>query len=42
MKALRCHAFGPVGHLALEDIASPLPGRGQAVVAIKAAGVKVE
>jgi len=39
MKALRCHAFGPVGHLALEDVPSPLPGPRQAVVSIKAAGV---
>lgn len=39
MKAVRCHAFGPVGHLALEDVASPVPGPRQAVVTIKAAGV---
>ena len=39
MKALRCHAFGPVGHLAVEDIASPIPGPQQAVVTVKAAGV---
>ena len=39
MKAVRCHAFGPVGHLALEDIASPVPGPRQAVVTVKAAGV---
>ena len=39
MKAIRCHAFGPVGHLALEDVASPVPGPRQAVVTIKAAGV---
>ncbi len=32
MKAMRCHAFGPVGHLALEDVASPVPGPRQAVV----------
>ena len=39
MKAVRCHAFGPVGHLALEDVASPVPGPRQVVVTIKAAGV---
>ena len=39
MKALRCNAFGPVGHLALEDIASPVPGAGQVVVTVAAAGV---
>src|SRR5262249_26341455 len=39
MRAVRCHAFGPVGHLALEEIASPTPGPHQAVVTIKAAAV---
>jgi NADPH2:quinone reductase len=39
MRAVRCHAFGPVGHLALEDIASPKPGPHQAVVTVKAAAV---
>jgi NADPH2:quinone reductase len=39
MKAVRCHAFGPVGHLALEDVPPPVPGRGQVVVSVKAAGV---
>ena len=40
MKALRCHAFGPVGHLALEeDVASPVPSPQQAVVTVRAAGV---
>ncbi|HVN34775.1 MAG TPA: NADPH:quinone oxidoreductase family protein [Casimicrobiaceae bacterium] len=39
MRALRCHAFGPVGHLALEEIASPTPGPHQAVVSVKAAAV---
>jgi NADPH:quinone reductase len=39
MKALRCHAFGPVGHLALDDVPSPVPGPKQVVVTVKAAGV---
>jgi NADPH2:quinone reductase len=39
MRAVRCHAFGPVGHLALEEIASPTPGAHQAVVTVKAAAV---
>ncbi len=39
MKALRCNAYGPVGHLALEDIPAPVPGAHQVVVAVKAAGV---
>jgi NADPH2:quinone reductase len=39
MRAVRCHAFGPVGHLALEDVPSPVAGPGQVVVTVKAAGV---
>lgn len=39
MRAVRCRAFGPVGHLALEDVPSPEPGPGQVVVTVKAAGV---
>jgi len=39
MKALRCHAFGPVGHLAVEDVPPLVPGPRQAVVSVKAAGV---
>ena len=39
MRAVRCHAFGPVGHLALEEIASPAPGPHQAVVTVRAAAV---
>jgi NADPH:quinone reductase len=39
VKALRCNAFGPVGHLVLEDVPSPIPGPGQLVVTVKAAGV---
>jgi NADPH2:quinone reductase len=39
MRALRCNAYGPVGHLALEDIPAPVPGAHQVVVTVKAAGV---
>ena len=39
MKALRCHAFGPLEGLTLDDIPPPVPGRNQVVVAVKAAGV---
>lgn len=39
MKALRCNAFGPVEDLALEEVPSPVPGRTQVVVTVKAAGV---
>ena len=39
MKAIRCHAFGPVEGLSLDDIPVPVAGRNQVVVAVKAAGV---
>jgi NADPH2:quinone reductase len=39
VKALRCNAYGPVGHLALEDVPAPVPGARQVVVTVKAAGV---
>jgi len=39
MRAWRCHAFGPVGHLSLEDIPAPVAGARQVVVTVRAAGV---
>ncbi len=39
MKALRCHAFGPVGELTVDEIPSPVPGSNDVVIAVKAAGV---
>ena len=36
MKALLCHAFGPISGLRLDDAADPLPGPGQVVVAVRA------
>lgn len=39
MKALMCHAFGPIADLRVEDVASPTPGPGQVRVAVKAASV---
>ena len=29
MKALMCHAFGPIDTLRVEEVASPVPGPGQ-------------
>ncbi len=39
MKALLCKEFGPADKLVLEEIASPEPGKGQVVIAVKACGV---
>ena len=39
MKAVLCKAFGPPESLVVEDVPSPAPGPGEAVVAVKAAGV---
>src|SRR5690349_7424966 len=39
MKAIRAHEFGPPGVMRIEEIPSPVPGHGQVLVAIKAAGV---
>ncbi len=39
MKALMCHAWGPIDQLRLEEIADPHPGPGQAVVEVRAASI---
>jgi NADPH2:quinone reductase len=39
MKAVLCHAYGPPETLAIEDIASPVPRAGQAVVSVHAAAL---
>jgi len=39
VKAVLCKAFGPPESLVVEDIASPTPGPGEAVVTVKAASV---
>jgi NADPH2:quinone reductase len=39
MKALLCRALGPVESLAVGEIASPVPSRGQVLIDVKAAGV---
>jgi len=39
MKAVLCKAYGPPSSLVVEDIASPIPGPGQVLVAVHAAGV---
>src|SRR3954468_13217457 len=39
MKAILCKAFGPPETLVYEDIPSPVPGKGEVVVTVKAASV---
>jgi NADPH2:quinone reductase len=39
MRAILCKAFGPPESLVVEDIPSPLPGPGEAVISVKAASV---
>ena len=39
MKALRCHAFGPIEGLRLDDLAAPIPAANEVVVTVKSAGV---
>lgn len=39
MKAIRCTAWGPPENLVLDTLPDPLPGPGEVVVAVRAAGV---
>ena len=39
MRALVCHAYGPIESLKLEDVPKPTPGPGEVVVKVGAAGV---
>jgi NADPH2:quinone reductase len=39
MKAIRVHSFGPPEEMKIEEISDLVPGTGQVVVAVKAAGV---
>jgi len=39
MKALRCHAFGPIETLRVEDIDTPAPGPGQVRIDVMAASI---
>ena len=39
MKAVVCKAYGPPESLVFEDVASPVPGPGEAVISVKAASV---
>jgi len=39
MKAVLCKSYGPPESLVVEDIPSPVPGPGEAVISVKAASV---
>ena len=39
MKALVCHAFGPIENLRVEEIAAPVPGPGQLLIDVQAASI---
>lgn len=39
MRAIRCHKFGPLKDLTLEELPTPTPAPGEVVIAVKAAGV---
>jgi NADPH2:quinone reductase len=39
MKAMLCTHYGPPEELEYSDIPSPTPGKGQAVISVKACGV---
>ncbi|MEU5278542.1 zinc-binding dehydrogenase [Streptomyces asoensis] len=39
MRAVRLHTFGPAENLRLEEVADPVPGPGQVLVSVEAAGV---
>ena len=39
MRAVLCKAYGPPDSLVIEDVPSPIPGPGEAVVSVKAASV---
>jgi len=39
MRAMLCHAWGPVENLKLGDAAAPVPGDGEVAIAVKAVGI---
>jgi NADPH2:quinone reductase len=39
MRAVVCHAWGPIDELRLEDVPAPTPGPGQVLIDVKATGV---
>src|SRR5471030_758486 len=41
MKAVLCKAYGPPDSLVIEDVASPIPGPGEAVISVEAASVNI-
>ena len=39
MRAIRCHSFGSIDNLRLEEIPAPQPGDGEVLIDVKAAGI---
>ena len=39
MRAVVCHEFGPIEKLVVEDLADPVPGPGEVLINVRAAGV---
>ena len=39
MRALVCHAYGPIDGLKIEDVPQPVPKAGEVLVRVRAAGV---
>ena len=39
MRAIRCHAYTGPNDLRLEDVADPVPGEGQVLIAVEACGL---
>jgi NADPH2:quinone reductase len=39
MRAVRCHAYGDLANLAVEDLPNPLPGPGEVLVEVHAVGI---
>ena len=39
MRAIRIHGFGGIDAMRLDEISRPVPGAGEVLVAVKAAGV---
>jgi NADPH2:quinone reductase len=39
MRAMRCHAFGPLSNLSLEEVPAPLAGPGQVLLDVHACGI---
>ena len=39
MRAVQCHAFGPIDTLRVDEVPDPAPGRGEVLIDVRAAGI---